>query len=61
MAVEKVNQSTIPATAIMKIKLRDVIRNTNFEGICGDFDLVDGELKNDQLLKCSMCWLRRRL
>lgn len=42
-AVEKLN-SSIPGTA-MRIKLRDALRNTKFEGISGDFDLVDGELK----------------
>ncbi|XP_050936904.1 glutamate receptor 2.7-like isoform X2 [Cucumis melo] len=44
MAVEKVNRSTIPGSAT-KSELRDAIVKTKFEGISGDFFLVDGELK----------------
>lgn len=43
IAVENVNQPTIPGG--MTIKLGDAIGNTKFEGISGYFDLVDGELK----------------
>ncbi|XP_016901396.1 glutamate receptor 2.8-like isoform X2 [Cucumis melo] len=44
MAVEKVNRPTIPGSAT-KSELRDAIVKTKFEGISGDFFLVDGELK----------------
>lgn len=46
MAVEKANDSTAHTGNAMRKKLiRDGIRNTKNEGLIGDFELVDGELK----------------